>query len=148
MAAIAATLARYSEAIITDVTHPVGGLPSRLTWLPTVKEVFDACEAEAQRMAAHAARERRIQEQLTARAEEDRHDEVRPTPEQMKAKYGENWGLSDPPRAPSAPAPTWGAIASAYAAEPSRIAGLMHIANERRRLATPMPRYEHEEAAE
>src|ERR1700733_10534882 len=41
VAAIAATLARYSAQIITDVTHPVTGLPSKKGWLPTVKEVFD-----------------------------------------------------------------------------------------------------------
>jgi len=98
VAAIAATLARYSEAIITDVTHPVSGLPSKKSWLPTVKEVFDACEEHDERARHAIAREKRIKEQLAARAEEDRLKEQRPTLEQMKAKYGENWGLT--PRGP------------------------------------------------
>jgi hypothetical protein len=71
VAAISATLARYSEEIITAVTHPVSGLPSKKTWLPTVKEVFDACEEQANRSYQAEARERRIKDQLAER-ERDR----------------------------------------------------------------------------
>jgi|SRR5579859_1013667 len=109
VAAIAATLARYSEQIITDVTHPVSGLPSRSKWLPTVKEVFDACEEIADRDRQQVARERRIAEQLAAREEQERLAAHKPSLDQLKAKYGENWGLTsreqkkpDNYRAPSA----------------------------------------------
>ena len=71
VAAIAATLARYSEAIITSVTHPVTGLPSKKSWLPTVKEVFDACEDMDDRSRQQTARELRIREQFAAREKED-----------------------------------------------------------------------------
>lgn len=127
MAAIAATLARYSEQIITDVTHPVTGLPTRLSWLPTVKEVFDACEVEAVKVAHQVAREKRIDEQLAARAEEDRAAGSRPTKEYLKEKYGDNWGLTAPMPAASKskPAPTWGEIVKIYAADPSRMARLV-----------------------
>jgi hypothetical protein len=45
VSAIAAVLARYSPAIVRTVTDPVKGLPSKCDFLPTVKEVHDACEA-------------------------------------------------------------------------------------------------------
>src|SRR6185312_14188698 len=40
---VAAITARFPEEIITAVTHPATGLPSKKGWLPTVKEVHDAC---------------------------------------------------------------------------------------------------------
>jgi hypothetical protein len=43
VAAITAILARYPEEVMTQVTHPATGLPSKKGWLPTVKEVCDAC---------------------------------------------------------------------------------------------------------
>ncbi|UGY18609.1 hypothetical protein HAP48_0014855 [Bradyrhizobium septentrionale] len=85
-------LARYPEEVITVVTHPMSGLPTQCNWLPTVKEVYDACEAEMRPIQQRAARENRIKEQLLAREEADRA--TRPTLGQLKAKYGENWGLS------------------------------------------------------
>lgn len=96
VAAISATLARYSEQIITDVTHPVSGLPAKKSWLPTVKEVFDACEEKANGVREQVARERRIKEQLAAREEEDRLAAVKPSLEQLKEKYGPNWGIGRP----------------------------------------------------
>jgi hypothetical protein len=133
VAAIAATLARYSAAIITDVTHPVSGLPARLSWLPTVKEVFTACEAEAGKIAAYVAREKRIAEQLAARAEEDRlRAGKRLTIEELKAKYGgDNWGLKEPPRKQDNwRAPAWDKVTEAYAADPSRLARLIKAADD------------------
>lgn len=109
VAAIAAVLSRYSEDVITTVTHPATGLPSLKTWLPSVKEVRDACEEEADRIF------KRVQdEQLIRRQFEDRRvfEEIRkdaPTMEELKKKYGPDWGLtslSEPERpkfkAPSA----------------------------------------------
>jgi hypothetical protein len=43
VAAIAAILSRYPQEVMTSVTHPATGLPSKKSWLPTVKEVVDAC---------------------------------------------------------------------------------------------------------
>lgn len=44
--AIVAVLAGYPADVMQAVVDPAGGLPSRLTWLPTVAEVKAACEAE------------------------------------------------------------------------------------------------------
>lgn len=92
--AIMAVLARYPEQVITDVTHPATGLPKKKSWLPTVKEVFDACEEAVEFSMQHAARLKRIQEQMEARDREDRG--IKPTMAQLKARFGETWGITPP----------------------------------------------------
>lgn len=42
-AAIIAVLCKYGEDVMRRVVDPADGLPSRCQWLPTVKEVRDAC---------------------------------------------------------------------------------------------------------
>jgi hypothetical protein len=106
VAAITAVLAKYPREVITSVTHPVTGLPSKKGWLPTVKEVNDACSEAFTPIAENEARLRRIKEQVEMRERADRGE--RPTMEQMKAKYGPNWGIGEPERPvePKAAAPT------------------------------------------
>jgi hypothetical protein len=128
VAAITAVLARYSEGIITSVTHPVTGLPSKKDWLPTVKEVHDACEEAAAPAIRQQQRDRQIAQTLAEReAIEAQRGEVRPTLEQLKAKYGPDWGLDlDPGKKdrPAFKAPSWDDIAQTYKAAPSLIARL------------------------
>ncbi|TAL43812.1 MAG: hypothetical protein EPN91_05505 [Salinibacterium sp.] len=108
VAAISAILSRYPEEIITEVTHPATGLPSRSNWLPTVKEVADACEAAISWRREREAREERIRKQLQEREEFERARDARPTLEQLKAKYGPDWGITEHlmAKAPPVPAPT------------------------------------------
>ena len=94
MTAVTAVLARYPEEVITSVTHPVEGLPSKISWLPTIKEVTDSCNAAVEPIRQHEARLKRIKEQMEARAREDAG--VKPTMEQLKERFGENWGLPLP----------------------------------------------------
>lgn len=94
VAAITAILARYPEEVMTSVTHPATGLPSKKGWLPTVKEVAEACDEAVEFTVQHEARLKRIKEQMEAREREDRGE--KPTLEQLKEKYGENWGLETP----------------------------------------------------
>lgn len=93
-AAISAILTEYPEDIVMRVTDPRSGLPARLQWLPSVKEVRDACEeiAERRRQAELAAA--REQAQLRERREWIAKREHRPTIDELKAKHGENWGLT------------------------------------------------------
>lgn len=94
VAAVAAVLSHYPEQVITAVTHPVSGLPSNgKGWLPTVKEVSDACKAEMEPIAQNEARLKRIREQMEMRDRMDAGE--KPTYAELKAKYGENWGISD-----------------------------------------------------
>jgi hypothetical protein len=90
VAAITAVLARYPEEIITRVSHPVTGLPSKKGWLPTVKEVRDACEHEFEPIREENARLKRIKEQLEMRERMDRGE--KPTLAQLKEKVRRKWG--------------------------------------------------------
>ena len=49
-ATVAAILGRYSRQVIDAVTDPVRGLPVQTDFMPTPKEVKEACEREAQRI--------------------------------------------------------------------------------------------------
>lgn len=91
VAAITSILSRYPEAVITEVTHPATGLPKKKSWLPTVKEVSDACDEAVEFSVQHAARLKRIKDQLDARAREDRGE--KPTLAQLKERFGDNWGF-------------------------------------------------------
>jgi hypothetical protein len=92
VAAITSILSRYPEAVITEVTHPATGLPKKKSWLPTVKEVSDACDEAVEFSVQHAARMKRIKDQMDARAREDRGE--KPTLTQLKERFGDDWGLA------------------------------------------------------
>jgi hypothetical protein len=91
--AVAAVLAEYPPDIVQRVTDPRSGIPSRSQWLPTVKEVRDACEEIDQRRRAVAQMKKREAEQLAARKAAELSRDRRPTYEELKAQYGENWGM-------------------------------------------------------
>jgi hypothetical protein len=94
VAAVTAVLAHFPEEVITAVTHPVTGLPKKVSWLPTIKEVNDACNEAVEPIRQHEARLKRIKEQMEARAREDAG--MKPTMAQLKERFGENWGLPVP----------------------------------------------------
>lgn len=91
--AVAAVLAEYPPEIVQRVTDPRSGLPSRLQWLPSVKEVRDACEELDQRDRRLAERKKLERETIEDLKRQDANRSSRPTLEELKAKYGENWGL-------------------------------------------------------
>lgn len=93
VAAITAVLARYPEEVITQVTHPATGLPSKKGWLPTVKEVAEACGAAMEPIVEEHARLKRIKDQLEMRERMERGE--RPSLDQLKERYGENWGIGE-----------------------------------------------------
>lgn len=91
VAAIAAILSRYPEWVITTVTHPATGLPSRKSWLPTVKEVSEACISAMEPVIEREARTERVRQQL---AERERVESIKRTSyEDLKAKYGQEFGM-------------------------------------------------------
>lgn len=67
VAAITAVLSRYPEEVIKAVTHPAKGLPIRTNFLPTVREVHEACEDAAAPRREAEARKKRIEQQLIER---------------------------------------------------------------------------------
>ena len=106
--AVAATLARYPDQVIYDVTDPRSGLPVQITWMPSIKDVYDACERAYLPIKTQIEREKRIEEQLAARKAEDEANAKKPTYDELKAKYGPDWGISNATKSkgPPAPAPT------------------------------------------
>jgi hypothetical protein len=92
VAAITAVLARYPEEVITAVTHPVTGLPSSgKGWLPTIREVSEACAAAHEPIVQNELRLKRIKDQLEARERAERGERL--SFDELKAKYGPNWGI-------------------------------------------------------
>jgi hypothetical protein len=71
VAAIAATLAEYPEDVIMAVTRP-SGLPRKGNFLPSVREVYLACEELMRPRREAVARQARIDKQLAERAEFER----------------------------------------------------------------------------
>lgn len=118
MAAITAVLARFPEVVITAVTHPVTGLPSTKGWLPTVKEVLDACAVAVRPIAENEARLKRIKEQLEMREREAAG--IKPTRQQLQEKYGDNWGL-DRDKKQKTPDENIDASKAAFEREQSRV---------------------------
>lgn len=94
-AAVSAVLSLYSPEIVHRITDPRTGLAGRSKFLPTVSEVREACEEEAQREARLIQHQSQIARQLAERKrdEEERANIPRPSYEELKAKYGPEWGL-------------------------------------------------------
>jgi hypothetical protein len=113
LTAVAAILARYPEQVIYSVTSPTDGLPVQLTWMPSLKEVKDACEKEMEPI-HRREREAKLVAETLADREVDKSD--RPTITDLKAKYGENWGLTslDEPARKPVPAPSKEDLAAHY----------------------------------
>lgn len=94
VAAVAATLAHFPDDVITSVTHPVTGIPSRLKWLPSVSEVRMACDEAMEPIIRIQQRSERIAQQLADREAAERlRSKPRPSIDEMKAKFGPKFGL-------------------------------------------------------
>ncbi|HEX2653541.1 MAG TPA: hypothetical protein VHN11_07815 [Xanthobacteraceae bacterium] len=106
--AVAAILARYPDEVVYAVTNPTEGLPVQLTWMPSVKEVHDACEKEMEPIYRRQREEKVIADLMESRKQDEIAREHRPTVEELKAKFGENWGMKslDKPERKTKPAPT------------------------------------------
>lgn len=89
--AVAATLARYPDEVIYAVTDPTMGIPVKISWMPSIKEVNDACAKAHEPIIQNELRLKRIHEQMEMRERVDRGE--KPTLAQLKERYGENWGL-------------------------------------------------------
>lgn len=91
VAGIAAMLAQYPENVILLVTDSMRGLPAKLDWLPTLREVREACEREMEPIRAAQEREARFAETRRLIASQPRQHMTR---EEMEAKFGKGWGIA------------------------------------------------------
>lgn len=67
--AVTALLASYEDDVILAVTDPVRGLPVQSQFVPTIKEIRDACEAFLAKQ-AHDAEMRRFRDEQNKRKQE------------------------------------------------------------------------------
>jgi hypothetical protein len=125
---IASVLEAYPDEVIFEVTDPRTGIQRGCKWPPTIAEVVSACEVRMQHL-AKIKRYRNWGKPEVPAIEAPR--EERPTLEQLKAKYGEHYGLAPPPPKPPAErAPSWQTIVAMYKSDPARIRRLMRIADD------------------
>jgi len=126
---VVTVLESYPEEVVLYVTDPRTGIQRACKWPPTIAEIVCACEVQMQ----HIAKLKRLQ---SPRKREDLAllgppREERPTYEELKAKYGENWGLTPAePKKPPVKAMSWQEVATFYRSNPDRAARLMRIAND------------------
>jgi hypothetical protein len=115
LTAVAAILARYPEKVIYAVTSPTDGLPVKLTWMPSLKEIKDACELEMLPIYTQERQAKLVADTLAERQEAEER-QGRPSTAELKAKYGENWGLKslDEPSKAAKPAPSKEDLAAHY----------------------------------
>jgi len=116
-------LEQYPNDVIVYVTDPRTGIQRRCKWPPTISEIVEECDSRV----AHLATMERYKNWGSGNKLLEPPRENRPTLEEMKAKYGDNWGLTpQEPKAKAAPAPSWDQIAEIYSSDPSRIAKLIN----------------------
>jgi hypothetical protein len=111
-------LAHFPDDVITSVTHPVTGIPSRIKWLPSVSEVRMACDEAMEPIIRIQQRSERIAQQLADReAYERQRAKPRPTYDDLKGKYGDDWGIlaAEAKRKAAEPAPNVDQLRHHYA---------------------------------
>jgi hypothetical protein len=85
-AAVVAVLVRWPVDVITSVTEPATGLPSKCQWLPSIAEITEACQVSYEPTKARLERERTMKA-LTASAPR------RPTQDELDEQF-QRLGLS------------------------------------------------------
>jgi hypothetical protein len=98
-AALGSVLSEYPAEVIEFVTDPRTGLPSTQQWLPTIKEVHDACRAYMDRLAGPAHRAAALEKQLAERDEYEAKLRARannPTQDEIEDRLGRKIPLARP----------------------------------------------------
>ncbi len=96
-------LEQFPIETIKAVTDPARGLPSKLKWLPTIAEIAEACKPQeiSPHMAWAEEWDRRVAAQLAERHQlQIEHQAKCKTYDELKAKYGLNWGIGTSQEAP------------------------------------------------
>jgi hypothetical protein len=91
--AIARVLSMYPPEIVRFVCDPCTGLPGKLDWMPSVAEVKAACEARAEELAKRHRYQNWGKSIAVHRAAILTDEPVKPTIEELHAKYGKTWGI-------------------------------------------------------
>jgi len=124
-------LEQYPNDVIVWVTDPRTGVQRSCKWPPTIAEIVEACDQRMQDKARLTRLQTWGKRNEAPMLEAPR--EERPSMEELKAKYGENWGLAEAPMAakpPPAKAKSWDEVIAEYRANPERLARLIRKADE------------------
>jgi hypothetical protein len=116
---LGAVLEQYPDEVIIHVCDPRSGIQRRSKFPPSISEIVKECDDHV----AWLAKVERFKNWGKQPKEIEPPREDRPTITDLKAKYGENWGLTslDEPAKTAKPAPSWDQIAEHYRARPGRI---------------------------
>ncbi len=132
-----AVLSQYPDDVIIHISDPRTGVQRGCKWPPTISEIVTACEVQMQHLAKLDRLRHWGKPEAVPRLEAPR--EERPSMEELKAKYGENWGLTslapDPKKVPgfkTGQAPSWDQIIVRYQSDPARLARLIGAADQSR----------------
>ncbi len=87
MAGVAALIAAYPPDVIEAALSPISGVPAKFKFMPSIAELKEDLEGRMPRW----------EPPKTAALLEAPARAPRPTMEELKAKYGPNWGLSEEP---------------------------------------------------
>jgi hypothetical protein len=104
----------YSDEIIKFATDPKTGVQRRCKWPPTINEVVAFCDEKIEYI-AKMNRFKNWGKSNTALLEGPQ--EPKPTLEELKAKYGENWGIDQGEKCvgtEGGSAPSWERINEQY----------------------------------
>lgn len=85
--ALRTILSDYPEHVVLLVTEPRQGIPRRIKWLPSIAEVYEACEAEMKPVRDAEARERRHALEADWPAEFEEPREKRKTFAELASMY-------------------------------------------------------------
>jgi hypothetical protein len=124
MASLGMVLEAYPNDVICFVTDPKTGIQRRSKWPPTISEIVEACDEQV----AYLKRVDRFKNWGKSDALQIEGPRAfRPTLDELKAKYGNNWGLmvGELPMPQKVEAPTWENIIATYRADPSRLTHLL-----------------------
>lgn len=125
LTSLGAVLEQYPNEVVIYVTDPRTGVQRGQKFPPTIAEIVTACEDRA----AYLAQQKRFDNwgrNEPAMVEGPRQN--RPSYDELKAKYGETWGIGGDPEQSTKPkfiSPTIDELQVFYSRNPERVARLM-----------------------
>ena len=124
MLSLGMVLEQYPDDVVIYITDPRTGVQRKAKWPPTISEVVEACDNRIAELRRHERFANWGSENLAIEGPK----EIRPSLDELKAKYGKDWGLDltgGAAKKPVQKAPTWDEISSMYQADPSRLQRLL-----------------------
>jgi len=135
MDSLGAVLEQYPNDVIAYITDPRTGVQRHHKWPPMISEIVEACD---DRIAELKRNERFRNWGKNDPLLIESPQAEKPTIEQLKAKYGPNWGIGEIPKSTEPPprqAPGWNSIVAMYGSDPSLLSRLVRAADDQQPCA-------------